>query len=116
VVSTSSELGIFNDGELTKEKLDRLFEELETDLIAEGAYLELQDGQLHLQVRLHDRSGGVTTVTEVGSANDHFQLLNEATRRLRTIAGFEEAPTEGATPEKVEDSGESAPDPDRDES
>ena len=104
VSAMAEDLGVDDLKNLNPDAITALREKTGSDLIVEGSYLVLPDGQLRLQLRAHKPDGTVTHLTEQGSEAEMFNVVADATRHLRAelqLGDKPEAPAETSesTPE-----------------
>jgi eukaryotic-like serine/threonine-protein kinase len=95
VARVTSELGVAASAALGRETLARLRENLGSDFIVAGSYLDLgreAGGQIRLDLRMQDASTGdmVTSVTEKGSELQMDDLVTRAGAELREKLGVGE--------------------------
>jgi serine/threonine protein kinase/tetratricopeptide (TPR) repeat protein len=98
VARAKADLAIPDAESLAGETLSRLGKILGTNLVILGSYLDL-DGQIRVDVRVQDASGGETTAkfSQVGTEAQLFELVRHLGETLRSECGAGEVTAQQAT-------------------
>ncbi len=71
---------------LASETVGALRDALGAELLVEGGFVRLPDGNLRVQLRVHDPQGAILTVTEQGTEDQIFDVIARLGERIRREA------------------------------
>jgi serine/threonine protein kinase/tetratricopeptide (TPR) repeat protein/TolB-like protein len=84
------ELALPESDSLTRETLEKIRRNIGADLVVVGSYVVLPEGQLRVDMRLQDVTGGETLVNaaDTGDVSHLFDLVSRAGGKLREKSGM----------------------------
>ncbi len=111
VLAASRDVGVGTMLNVADDRMRLLRRQIDADLVIEGAYLRLADGQIRLQLRVHESTGKTITLTQQGNEAQLFELISNAGHQLRDFGVGERGLPSAGRSSEVEGTTDSTPGP-----